>query len=164
MEISLESIAVALADEGVPLRAIARVTRIPSADLRERLRDARDNGDLIALPSAEDWPIGYPRDKRAMQLARLTTHRRPELEVAVQHAFDLAPVQASLLIGLLQHDHINKNAVREMNASTVDVHIHRMRQRLKPFKIMIETVWGVGYRIPAADRRRALALVLQAAD
>jgi hypothetical protein len=28
MEISLESIAVALADEGVPLRAIARVTRI----------------------------------------------------------------------------------------------------------------------------------------
>jgi hypothetical protein len=43
MEISLESIAVALADEGVPLRAIARVTRIPLADLRERLRDAKDS-------------------------------------------------------------------------------------------------------------------------
>jgi hypothetical protein len=58
-------IAVAMADEGVPLRSIARVTRIPSSDLRERLRDAKDIGDLIALPSLDDWPPGFPRDQRA---------------------------------------------------------------------------------------------------
>jgi hypothetical protein len=32
--LSIETVAIALADEGVPLRVIARVTHIPSADLR----------------------------------------------------------------------------------------------------------------------------------
>jgi hypothetical protein len=67
---SLDAIAVALADEGVPIRAIACATKIPSADLRERLGDAKDIGDLVELP-CDEWPPGYPRDKRIVQPARL---------------------------------------------------------------------------------------------
>jgi hypothetical protein len=161
MEISLESIAVALADEGVPLRAIARVTRIPSADLRERLRDARDIGDLVEIPR-EDWPSDLSRDQRAIALSRLATRKRPELEVIVQHAFDLAPVQATLFVDLLKRERIDKNAVHGMTSSTVDVHIHHMRARLKPYGITIETLWGCGYKLEGTSRRKAMDLVLAA--
>jgi putative DNA primase/helicase len=50
-----------------------------------------------------------------------------------------------------------------MEAKTVDVHIHRLRRQLEPHRITIETIWGAGYRIPAADRRHVLDMVLQAA-
>src|SRR3954465_15888923 len=59
--------AIRLADEGVPLRAIARATKIPSEELRTALEEARDDGRLIELPR-DDWPPGFPRDQRALQL------------------------------------------------------------------------------------------------
>jgi hypothetical protein len=40
-----------------------------------------------------------------------------------------------------------------MAASTVDVHVCRMRVLLAPHGIRLETVWGVGWRVAAADRR-----------
>jgi hypothetical protein len=160
--LSIETIAIALADEGVPLRAIARVTRIPSADLRERLRDAKDVGDLVTLPR-EDWPPGYPRDQRAIAPSRLATRKRPELEVIVQKLFGLSPAGTRLLLMLLQREHIDKNAVHEMNASAVDVHIHHLRRRLKPHGVAIETLWGCGYKLEGTSRRKAMDLVLAAA-
>ena len=52
-------LAIRLADEGVPLRAIARATAIPSEQLRDELYSAKINGLLIELPS-EDWPPRAP--------------------------------------------------------------------------------------------------------
>jgi hypothetical protein len=49
-----------------------------------------------------------------------------------------------------------------MEAKTVDVHIHYMRARLKSHRIAIQTIWGAGYRLEAAARRRAMDLILQA--
>ena len=65
---NVDAIAVRLADEGVPLRAIARATNTPSDQLRTKLREARDEGRLLDLPK-EDWPPGFPRDQRALQLS-----------------------------------------------------------------------------------------------
>jgi DNA-binding response OmpR family regulator len=97
-----------------------------------------------------------------MQLARLAS-RRPSPAVTAQRLFGMSPAEASLLLPLLQHDYVNKNAVRGMTAGAVDVHICKMRRRLEPYGVKIETLWGSGYRIPAADRRRALDLILAAA-
>ena len=69
---SVSHIAVRLADEGVPLRAIARATDIPSARLYETLTLAKMEGRLLELPR-DDWPPGYPRDRRSLQLSRLVT-------------------------------------------------------------------------------------------
>jgi hypothetical protein len=74
---------VALANEGVPLCAIARATRISSELLRERLRAAQTVGSLVELPR-DDWPPGFPRDQRALQLSRLATRSQPELSVVMQ--------------------------------------------------------------------------------
>jgi hypothetical protein len=51
---SLPEVAIALADEGVPLACIARATRIPSDELRDHLLEAREAGRLIDLPR-HDW-------------------------------------------------------------------------------------------------------------
>jgi hypothetical protein len=159
--LSLDTIAVAMADEGVPLRAIARVTKISSEILRERLRAAKDIGSLVELPR-DDWPPGFPRDQRALQLSRLAARSRPELSATMQRVFGLPPTEVLLFPGLLQHDYLNKNCVSGMAAKTVDVHICQLRARLKPHRIAIETIWGTGYRLEAAGRRRAMDLILQA--
>jgi hypothetical protein len=39
---------------------------------------------------------------------------RPAVTVALQRVFGLSPVEASLLLGLLKHDYVNKSAIREM--------------------------------------------------
>jgi hypothetical protein len=156
---TLDTIAIALADEGVPLRAIARVTKIPSSDLRERLAEAKDVGSILELPR-EDWPIGYPRDKRAIQLARRAP-KRPTFEVTVRRLFGLSPVEVRLLLVMLQRDHLNKSAVAGMAGKTVDVHIHHLRRRLEPFGIGVETVWGCGYCMAPADRRRIMDMILR---
>jgi hypothetical protein len=142
-------IAVALADEGVPIRAIARATRISSENLRERLRAAKDIGNLVELPR-DDWPPGFPRDQRALHLSRLAARSRSELAVVTQRVFGLSPVGTGVFLDLLQRDYVNKSAVAGMEAKTVDVHICQMRARLKPHRIAIQTIWGVGYRLEAA--------------
>jgi DNA-binding response OmpR family regulator len=87
---------------------------------------------------------------------------RPAVTIALQRVFGLSPVEASLLLGLLKHDYVNKSAIHGMAGETVDVHICRMRQRLKPAKVAIETIWGVGSRISPVGRQRALDMILQA--
>jgi hypothetical protein len=66
--LDVTAVTASVADEGVPLRAIARVTRISSENLRERLQAAKDVGSLVELPR-DDWPPGFPRDQRALQLS-----------------------------------------------------------------------------------------------
>jgi hypothetical protein len=71
----------------------------------------------------------------------------------MQRVFGLSPVGTGLFLDLLQRDYVNKSAVAGMEAKTVDVQPHR---------IAIQTIWGVGYQLEAADRRRAMDLILQA--
>ncbi len=89
----MTAITIRLADEGVPLRAIARATDTPSDLVRERLAEAHACGRLQALPK-DDWPIGYPRDQRALQLSRLEVQDSDALLLAVIEVFGLPPCGA----------------------------------------------------------------------
>jgi hypothetical protein len=64
-EPQLSEVAIRLADEGVPLCAIARATRIPSDELREQLRAAQEDGRLISQP-AHDWPPHDAKPRRTL--------------------------------------------------------------------------------------------------
>src|ERR1019366_951140 len=57
--------AVRLADEGIPVRAIARGLKIPSADLYDILNHALIDGKIVELPK-DDWPAGSSRAQRAV--------------------------------------------------------------------------------------------------
>jgi hypothetical protein len=67
----MTDLALNLAAEGVPLRAIARATDTPSDVVRQQLAEAHACGRLFDLPK-EDWPVGVPREQRALQLSRRT--------------------------------------------------------------------------------------------
>ena len=98
---NVDATAIRLADEGVPLRAIARATNTPSDQLRTKLREARDEGRLLDLPK-EDWPPGFPRDQRALQLSRMVTQNPEAVTLAANHVFGLTATEVTLLMTLIQ--------------------------------------------------------------
>ena len=139
--------------------AIARATRVPSGELRERLREAQLQGQLGTLPAA-DWSPGFPRDQRALQLSHMAVEDKNKLALAVQQTFRLTRAQARLLLVLVQKGELSK-AGGDMTDKTIDVHICGMRRSLQPFGIKITTLWGHGYRLSAEHRRKALDLILR---
>jgi DNA-binding response OmpR family regulator len=161
---SLDIVAVALADEGVPLRVIARATKISSELLRARLRDAKTEGRLVELPQ-DDWPPGFPRDQRALQLTRMAREDRGAPMLAMQRLFHLTPTEVTVLLMLLQRKLLFKARLDGlMSLKSIDVHIHRLRRRLSPFGIDIVTCWGCGYQLMPGDRCKVMDLILQEAE
>lgn len=50
----------------------------------------------------------------------------------------------------------------EADIKIIDVWVCKMRRKLKPYTIIIETVWGQGYRLPAESRVIAEKLLAEA--
>jgi DNA-binding response OmpR family regulator len=155
----VEAIAVRLADEGVPLRAIARATSTPSDTLRTKLHEAQAQGRLLELPR-DDWPPGFPRDQRALQLSRMVTQNPEAVTLAMQKIFGLTATEVGLLMTLIQNTSVPKTRINNMAHRTIDVHICHIRARLHPFGIAIATLWGYGYQLPVDDRRKVMDLIL----
>jgi DNA-binding response OmpR family regulator len=162
-------IAVRLADEGVPLRAIARAVRMPSSDLREQLHEALYDGRLLELP-CDDWPPGCPRDQRALQISRMVRENREALHLAAMQLFSLPPSGARVLVKLLETERTSREVLHVALSRTsdpvsdikvVDVAICSMRKRLEKFGIEIVTLWAYGFQLSTEHRRRALDLLLR---
>jgi two-component system cell cycle response regulator CtrA len=49
----------------------------------------------------------------------------------------------------------------EAQIKIVDVFVCKLRRKLKPFDMSIETVWGQGYRMPSASKAIAADLLTQ---
>jgi DNA-binding response OmpR family regulator len=152
-------LAVRLADEGVPLRAIARATHAPSDLVRETLREALDNGHLLELPK-EDWPPGFPRDQRALQLSRMVVEDKEAVLLALQRVFHLTTTEVGLLMLLLTSHTVPKERIN-MATRTVDVHVYNIRQRLAPFGVVVSTLWGYGYQLSSSSRKKIMKLVVR---
>jgi DNA-binding response OmpR family regulator len=164
-------IAVRLADEGVPLRAIARAVRMPSSDLREQLHEALSDGRLLELP-CDDWPPGCPKDQRALQISRMVRENREALHLVAMQLFGLTPSGARVLVKLLETERTSREVLHVALSRTsdpasdikiVDVAICSMRKRLEKFGIEIITLWAYGFRLSSEHRRRAMDLILAAA-
>lgn len=61
---------------------------------------------------------------------------------------------------VITKDHVmaalyRNSAKDEAEIKIVDVHVCKIRKKLKRFKIDIETVWGVGYRMTSAMKAHA---------
>ena len=162
-------IAVRLADEGVPLRAIARAVRMPSSDLREQLHEALSDGRLLELP-CDDWPPGCPKDQRALQISRMVRENREALHLVAMQLFGLTPSGARVLVKLLETERTSREALHVALSRTsdpasdikiVDVAICGMRKRLEKFGIEIVTLRAYGFQLSTEHRRRALDLLLR---
>lgn len=166
----LQAVAIRLADEGIPVRAIARSIRMPSEDLYEMLRDAIDAGKIVELPK-DDWPVGSQRGQRAA-IAGTILENDETLAFACSRFFKSTRQQSAVLAVMLKRNEITKSQIHqilEQNRPTegreatdpklVDVVICHLRKKLKPHNIVIETIWGTGYLIPPKGRELAVRLL-----
>lgn len=166
----IDAMAIRMADEGVPVRSIARVTRLPSEEVYEIIKDAIGRGALVEIPG-DDWPAGTTRASRS-PFNSTPLDNEEELKFACVRCFKATRLEAAILALLLKRSEATKqqlHTVIEQNRPTegrdetdpkmVDVLICHLRKKLRGHGIEIETVWGLGYLIPPAGRDTAVAIL-----
>jgi Transcriptional regulatory protein, C terminal len=172
-EIDMLPVIIRLADEGIPIRAIARTTLVPSDELYLHLREAIDAGTLLEMPR-DDWPVGTLRHNRAVFYGT-PLEQAESLKFACARFFKASPLEAAMLGTMLKRNEVTKSQLHqvieqnrpdgrkeETDEKMVDVMICKLRKKLKKFDIVIETMWGMGYLIPPDHRERAINMLMSA--
>lgn len=167
---SAEQVAIRLADEGIPVRAIARSLKVPSGDVYEALRDAMLQGQLLEMPK-DDWPIGSTRGSRSA-FNGTPLENEEALHFACSRCFKATRLEAAILAVLLKRNEVTKQqlhlVIEQMrpgdnrdptDPKMVDVIICHLRKKLKAPDITIKTAWGIGYFIPLPDREKAINML-----
>jgi hypothetical protein len=166
--VSQLQMAINLADEGIPIAAIARATGVPSDQIREHLRAAVEEGRIVELPK-NDWPPGSPRSTRVPELAAVSDDH---LLIDIKRAFKMTKLQANGLLVLIKHSEVSKQRMHtalqnpenrdgDTNVKIVDVVICHLRKKLTPLNIEIETIWSFGYCLTPENRQKILDHVAQ---
>lgn len=162
------NIVIGLANEQVPVCAIARAMRVPAEDVREVLREALELGTIAEVPR-EDWLAGKFGQKPVGFKSKQVSDE--DLVYNCIRLFKVTRLQASLLAVLLVRTEVSKEAMhqvieqrRKANTSEtdpkmVDVVICHLRKRLRPFKLKITTLWACGYYMEPEHRARANQLL-----
>ena len=169
----LTGICIRLADEGVPVLAIARALKVPSSDVFETLNEALEEGRIVELPKT-DWPPNTRRADRA-NISGTILDNEDALKFAIIQLLKATRLEAIIFAVLLKRNEATKaqlHHVVEQNRPTenanatdpkmIDVIICRLRKKLKPHDATIETVWGLGYRMKQEDRDKISALLTAA--
>jgi DNA-binding response OmpR family regulator len=175
--VSLEDAMIQLADEGVPVRAIARSTHTPSDEVYEVLKDALVEGKLIELPQ-NDWPPGSLRRSRRQADQSILNFTDEQLSIACHEFFKMTRLQAAVFVAILRRPEITKDQVHTAIEATraansdptdqkmIDVVICHIRKCLTDHagkggyqKVQLKTIWGQGYALPRLEREKVLALL-----
>ena len=163
---------VRLADEGVPVRAIARATKLSSEDIRDLIHTATDLGQIVGMPR-DDWPAGVSRDTRRPDLGGALRLDDEKMIFNISRLFKVTKLQAALFAVLIKRTEVIKETLHqviesrrkpnkeETDPKMVDVVICHLRQRLEPFEITIETQWASGYYMTLDMRKKANLLLEQ---
>jgi hypothetical protein len=149
---------VRLADEGIPVGAIARALKKPSGDVWPVLKEAKQNGFLVEMPAA-DWPPGSRRDERTRTAAPIRSDEVEGFITPFMAAFGLPQSQARFLAILFARKEITKSGIyaalydaeSDVHPKIIDVFVCLVRKRLAPHQIRIETIWGRGFSLPSAS-------------
>jgi len=162
----LRPVMVRLADEGVPVSAIARAMQVPSAAVHETIGAALQAARLLESPPT-DWPPGQPASRRA---GRRVVYDESELTTALQHRYDITRQQALLLVVMLKRPRATKEVLHaaaqavhapghETSHKLVDVVICKLRKRMKRWGYEVHTIWAGGYFLSLDDRKEILKAV-----
>lgn len=155
------NIAVRMANEGIPVLAIARSLAVASADIFEHLNEAKDAGEIFDVPS-NDWPPKGPRHQ--MFKTKLS---ETEMMFICRQTFSLTPLQSAFMATLLRNERVDKAKLHTVienqrrarwtkeqpdekeptEPKMVDVIICHLRKKLRIVNrdIEIKTDWGTGY-------------------
>lgn len=146
-----------LAGEGVPVAVIARALRLPFAEVKAVIATAAGPAHLIDMP-ADDWLPGA----RVRALPPITAEARlryQRMAGRLQHALAMTSCEALFTAVLVEDGIASLPALCAIaiprslaGAEIVKVHACRVRRKLTPHGVRIETLWGRGYRMPDASR------------
>ena len=157
-------LAVRLAAEGVPVRAIARAIDVSSNDLWREINEARLAGRMHGEPR-EDWSTPAPQLTEPGYLARFDEQ---SLISGIMRVFALTLSQARLMLVLMRsseivlHDRLSDFYDDNRTSwDNVKVQICKTRKRLDPLRLEIETHWGRGYRMCREHRLKAIHMLLE---
>lgn len=165
-----QEVIVALADEGVPVRVIARAARVPGEDVYEMLHEAIANGTIIELPK-DDWPPRGRRADRQPGWQAILQMDDVALRLGCASVFHMSPTQSAVFTAFLKRPTLTKEQVhhaieaardpakKETDIKMVDVIVYHVRKRLKTLGMELKTLWGSGYAISEEDRGKALAML-----
>lgn len=162
------NVAVRLADEGVPVRAIMRSLMLPYDEVREVLEAASDRGLIVAIPR-DEWPPGMRRDERMPDTVPLEFEDE-HMTMLVMRTFKFTTAEAKMFVVLLRRPEVTKGtlhtaiqrdpsgAEEPSEIKIVDVYICKLRKKLPP-DIHIETIWGRGYALPHVCKAEAYKML-----
>ena len=131
------------ADEGVPIRAMARAFKQTAEAIREAVETAIYAGRIVQMPK-DDWPVGQSRDDRSPVFIRQNRINDDSLIFTCKQLFKITRLQASFLAVLINRNEVSKETLHqviesrrppgkeETDPKMVDVVICLLRQRLKP--------------------------------
>lgn len=155
------AVMVRLADEGIPINAIARSLRTPSSDVREIIKEACEKSQILAVPR-DDWPPGSQRDGRLPDCVRLSM-ADPVFITHLMRAYHVTGSEAALLAGLIRRPEMTRASLHvliqregrdeDTDIKIVDVFMCKLRAKLKKHGIFIKTIWGRGYFLEPAGRK-----------
>lgn len=158
------------ADEGVPIRAMARAFKQPTDPIRLAIEEAIYKGRIVQMPR-DDWPVGQNRDDRSPSFIRANKVDDEGLIFSCKRLFKVTRLQASFLAVLLNRNEVSKETMHqviesrrapgkdETDLKMVDVVICNLRKRLKPFNFQVHTLWACGYFMAPAQRKEILELI-----
>lgn len=166
----IHDVAALLADEGVPVRVIARAMKVPGEEVYDILKIAINEGRLVDLPR-DDWPAGT-RSTRSPSSIQVLALDNTTLRIACANRFKMTRLQAVVFLTLLRRTEVTKEQLHDAieynrpansdptDQKMVDVVICHIRRKLKKSKtdgtVYLRTIWGVGYSIPLEQRAHLL--------
>ena len=171
---TLPQAAANMANEGIPIAAIARVLYLPFAEVNTILHEAITGGYITEFPRA-DWPPGQLRTARVPTVSIKTSDQ--EVEFVCCKVFKLTRLEAGFVVRLLKLDHCDKEKLHHVietqrlqrssnpdsmeatDQKMVDVIICKLRKKLKDLdpEFKITTVWGGGYYIELPVKEKIYA-------
>jgi two-component system cell cycle response regulator CtrA len=152
-------LAVRMAGEGVPVKAIARILQWSSGGVYDVVNDAIESGVVVSMP-ATDWKIDTRRplmDTVPLRLALQQTFRLSPQQTRVLEALMARRVAAQSLLHVVS----STDGHVESDPKIVQIIVHRLRNALAPYGVAIECIWGQGYSIPAADIKKIHEILSQ---
>lgn len=166
---AVEAIAVRLADEGIPVRAIARATRLSSDEVYEVLHAAIERATILFLPK-DDWPVTNQRIDRSPMFGT-GLEDEEKLRTACARQFKTTRLESAMLALLLKRREATKQQLHMVieenrpdgrdatDPKMVDVIICKLRKKVKSWGIEIQTLWSIGYLLEPAYREKVIALL-----
>lgn len=160
-------IILALANEEVPVNAIARSVQHPSDMVRETIEEAILYGKVLSMPRA-DW---HPLQRGNRRVTAELTDK--EIIFNCQRVFGLTHLHACFLSVLMRRNEVSKPQLhqiiescrkqpnnRETDVKMVDVVLCHLRKRIKPFGLFIKTLHSSGYYMEPEFRKKTQDILL----